>query len=171
MMGAVNIVMKKKLPFRTWFYFRQGWTTYFAFIFAAVNTLVTTYYLAIKNVPELISIFPTFIAYVLIVVSIGVPLLVVIGYIHYKKSSAYAAEADINVESYPYFYKLQPGWNQEVVFPLYAVLMQALVKISKNENLTDKEIEEIKSLNEKLDILIRGGYVGSHREKKDQPQK
>ena len=86
-MGAINIVMKKKLPFRTWFYFRQGWTTYFAFIFAAVNTLVTTYYLAIKNVPELISIFPTFVAYVLIVVSIGVPLLVVIGYIHFKKSS------------------------------------------------------------------------------------
>ena len=46
-----------------------------------------------------------------------------------------------------------------------------LVKVSKNEKLTDKEIEDIKTLNEKLDILIRGGYVGSHREKKDQSQK
>ena len=162
--------MKKKLPFRTWFYFRQGWTTYFAFIFAAVNTLVTTYYLAIENIPALKSVFPTFYAYVLVAICAGIPLLVAIGYVHYKKSSAYAAEADINVESYPYFYKLQPGWNQEVVFPLYAVLMQVLVKISKNEKLTDKEIEEIKSLNEKLDTLIRGGYVGSHREKKDPTQ-
>lgn len=162
--------MKKKLPFRTWFYFRQGWTTYFAFIFAAVNTLVTTYYLAIENIPALKSIFPTFFVYVIIVVGIGVPLLVIIGYIHYKKSSAYSAEADINVESYPYFYKLPPGWNQEVVFPLYSIMMQLLVKISNNEKLTDKEIKEIKNLEEKLDLLTRGGYVGSHREKKDPAQ-
>lgn len=162
--------MKKKLPFRTWFYFRQGWTTYFAFIFAAVNTLVTTYYLAIENIPTLKSIFPTFYVYVIIVVGIGVPLLVIIGYIHYKKSSAYSAEADINVESYPYFYKLPPGWNQEVVFPLYSTIMQLLVKISNNEKLTDKEINEIKNLEEKLDLLTRGGYVGSHREKKDPAQ-
>lgn len=162
--------MKKKLPFRTWFYFRQGWTTYFAFIFAAVNTLVTTYYLAIENIPALKSIFPTFFVYVIIVVGIGVPLLVIIGYIHYKKSSAYSAEADINVESYPYFYKLPPGWNQEVVFPMYLMMTQLLVKISNNEKLTDKEIKEIKNLEEKLDLLTRGGYVGSHREKKDPSQ-
>jgi hypothetical protein len=48
--------------------------------------------------------------------------------------------------------------------------MQMLLKISKNEKLTDKEIEEIKNLNEKLDLLIRGGYVGSHREKKPPTQ-
>lgn len=161
--------MKRKLPFRTWFYFRQGWTTYFAFIFAAVNTLVTTYYLAIENMPTLKSVFPAFYIYVLMVVGIGVPLLVLVGYIHYKKSSAYAAEADINVESYPYWYKIPPGWNQEVVFPLYAMMAQLLVKISKNEKLTDKEIEEIKNIESKLDLLIRGGYVGSHREKKDGP--
>lgn len=159
--------MKKKLPFRTWFYFRQGWTTYFAFIFAAINTLVTTYYLAIENIPALKSIFPSFFVYVIIVVSVGIPVLVAVGYVHYKRSSAYSAEADINVESYPYFYKLPPGWNQEVVFPLYSMMTHLLVKISKNEKLTDKEIEEIKSIEKKLDVLIRGGYVGSHREKKD----
>lgn len=157
--------MKKKLPFRTWFYFRQGWTTYFAFIFAAVNTLVTTYYLAIENIPSLKSIFPTFFVYVIVVVGIGVPVLVLIGYIHYKKSSAYSAEADINVESYPYFYKLPPGWNQEVVFPLYSIMTQLLIKISNNEKLTEEEIEKIKMLEKNIDILIKGGYVGSHREK------
>ena len=30
--------------FRAWFYFRNGWSLYFAFIFAAINTLTVTYY-------------------------------------------------------------------------------------------------------------------------------
>jgi hypothetical protein len=60
--------------FRGWFYFRQGWSMYFAFIFAAINTLTVTYYLAIDNYPFLKELFPTFIHYIIIVVTIGVPL-------------------------------------------------------------------------------------------------
>lgn len=160
--------MKKKLPFRAWFYFRQGWTTYFAFIFAAVNTMVTTYYLAIENIPALKSVFPSFLIYVSIVTGIGIPILVFVGYVHYKKSAAYAAEADINVESYPYFYKIPPGWNKEVLFPLYLTITQLLVKISKNEKLTEDEMEKIKEIEKNLYKLIKGGYVGSHRESSQQ---
>ena len=165
------MVTERKLPFRAWFYFRQGWTTYFAFIFAAVNTMVTTYYLAIENIPVLKSVFPSFFIYVIIVASIGIPLLVLIGYIHYKRSSAYSAEADINVEAYPYFYKIPPGWNREVVFPLYSIVAQLLVKLSTNEKITEEEINHIKTIEKKLDTLIGGGYVGSHRERKDDPEK
>ena len=74
--------MRKNLPFRSWFYFRQGWGTYFAFIFVAINTLVTTYYLAIREIPTLNVIFPFFINYVLIVSAIGIPLLIATGYLH-----------------------------------------------------------------------------------------
>ena len=45
--------MRENAGFRAWFYFRQGWTTYFAFIFAAINTMVVTYYLAVENIPIL----------------------------------------------------------------------------------------------------------------------
>ena len=55
--------MIKNLPFRAWFYFRQGWGTYFAFILAAVNTLTITYYLAIEEAPILKELFPSFIFY------------------------------------------------------------------------------------------------------------
>ena len=51
---------EKKLLFRAWFYFRNGWGTYFAFIFAAINTLTVTYFLAIEEYPILNSIFPSF---------------------------------------------------------------------------------------------------------------
>ena len=43
--------------FRAWFYFRNGWSLYFAFIFAAINTLVVTYYLAIDKIPFLLDFF------------------------------------------------------------------------------------------------------------------
>ena len=67
------------LGFRSWHYFRMGWATYFAFIFAAVNMLTVTYFLAIDNYPSLKAIFPSFEIYILIAVGIGIPLLTIIG--------------------------------------------------------------------------------------------
>ena len=72
--------MSKNTGFRGWFYFRQGWSNYFTFIMAAINTLVVTYYLAIEPDPILVGIFPSFVQYALIIIAIGVPLLVIIGY-------------------------------------------------------------------------------------------
>ena len=85
--------------------------------------LTVTYFLAVENYPVLDTLFPTFLHYVFIAVVIGVPMLVLVGYIHYKRSAAFSAEADINVEAYPYWYKLPPGWNKEVVFPLYLQML------------------------------------------------
>lgn len=157
--------MRKNLGFRAWFYFRQGWSTYFAFVLAALNTMVTTYYLAIKDIPFLKAIFPTFAHYIIIMVTIGVPILVLVGYMHYKKTAAYSAEADINVESYPYWYKLPPGWNAEVLFPLYLTQMNLLVKLARNEKLTEEDNNKINELQKNLDILIKGGYVGNPKRK------
>ena len=94
--------MGKNLGFRGWFYFRIGWSTYFAFIFAAINTLTVTYYLAIDNYPALKEIFPSFEQYLLIIVSIGIPILILTGYSHYKKTKAFRSEVDIWIESNPY---------------------------------------------------------------------
>ena len=152
--------MRKNLGFRAWFYFRQGWSTYFAFIFAAINTMVVTYYLAIREASFLKTIFPSFLSYFVIISAIGIPLLVLIGYVHYKRIAAYSSEADIIAESHPYYYKLPPGYNVEVLFPLYLTITNILVKLSKNEKLTDKELNEIIELQKKIDILIKGGYIG-----------
>lgn len=152
--------MKKNLGFRAWFYFRQGWGTYFAFILAALNTMVVTYYLAIENIPTLKYIFPTFITYIAVWMIVGIPLLIGIGYIHFKKSAAYASEADISAESNPYVYKLQPGHAQLVVFPMYLLMTNLLVKLSKNEKLNEEEISQIEEIQKNLKILIDGGYTG-----------
>lgn len=153
------------MPFRGWFYFRMGWSTYFAFVFAAINTLVTTYYLAIKDIPSLKVIFPSFAAYVGIITAIGIPLLIGIGYFHYKKSPAYSAETDIATESNPYYYKLPPGYTTEVLFPLYHTLTSLLLKIANGQKLTEVELKEIHELQKKIDVLIKGGHVGNPRRK------
>lgn len=151
---------KKTMPFRAWFYFRMGWSTYFAFIFAAVNTLVVTYYLAIERIPELKYIFPSFSIYATIMVIIGIPLLVLFGYAHFKKSQAYSSEADIGVESNPYYFKLPPGHQKNVFVPLQLLLSQIVLKIATNEKLTAEEIDKLKDIQRQLDILIKGGSVG-----------
>ena len=122
--------------------------------------LTVTYYLAIERVPALLTIFPNFLQYVLIISTIGVPLLIIVGYIHYKRSAAFSAEADINVEAYPYWYKLPPGWNKEVVFPLYLQMINLMIKISKNEKLSTDETKEMSNIQKSLSSLIEGGYVG-----------
>ena len=134
---------------------------------AAINVLTVTYFLAIDNYPVLQAIFPTFGHYITIVVGIGVPLLVLVGYFHYKRSQAYAAEAEINIEANPYWYKIPPGWNKEVVFPLYLNMINLMLKMSKNEKLTPDEIEKMSNLQKSLSNLIDGGYVGKPFRMKD----
>lgn len=145
--------MAKNLLFRAWFYFRQGWSTYFAFIIAALNTMVTTYYLAIRDVPTLEILFPSFSIYVVVLSAIGIPLLVLVGYLHYKKSAAFKAEADINMEANPHMRRLL--LNTEALLSLSANMSDIMVKLAKNEKLTEKEHEEIEILKKKLDDYIK----------------
>ena len=140
--------MGKNPGFRAWFYFRQGWSTYFAFIFAAINTLTVTYYLAIENYPSLKTIFPSFEQYILIVVLIGMPLLVLVGYAHYKKTPSYRAEADVWVESNPYQARVLV--NTQFTLALNMKLTDVLLKLSSNQEITQKEIEEIKTIQSKF---------------------
>ena len=152
-----------QLPFRAWYYFRMGWSTYFAFVLAAINTLTVTYYLAIEKAPFLQEIFSSFLIYILFAVSIGIPLLIGIGYIHYKKSPSFTSESDITVESYPYYYKLTPGFDREVVFPLYMMMTKMMKTISSGGKFTDDELKEIDVLQDKIDLLLKGGMVGNFR--------
>ena len=151
--------MNRKIVFRFWLYFRTGWMTYFAFIFSAVNTLVVTYYLAIERVPFLIEIFPSFAHYVGLATLIGIPLLATVGYTHFKRVPAYSSEVDIGIERNPYVFKLQPGWNQKVVFPMYRLLTIMLLKLSNNEKLSENEVNEIKKVLTDIENLSQGGWI------------
>ena len=140
--------MKRNLPFRVWFYFRSGWATYFAFIFAAINTLVVTYFLAIESAPFLKEIFPTFIIYAITLSFIGIPLLILVGYAHYKRSPAYKTEAEISFETNPPL--LRTLLNTEIMLPMYLQMSNYLIKLSKNEKLSEADIKELEQLQQQI---------------------
>lgn len=139
--------------YRAWFYFRNGWSIYFAFIFAAINTLTVTYFLAIDKAPFLEEIFPSFLHYVIIIGCIGIPLLIVVGYAHWKKSSARKAEIDIGYETDPY--KARTLVNTEILLKLNMQLTIMLTKLANNEKLEKTELEEINKIQKQTIEFIK----------------
>ena len=144
--------MKQRIGFRGWFYFRIGWSTYFVFILAAINTLTITYFLAIDNYPALKAVFPTFEQYAMIMISVGIPMLIVVGYAHFKKTLAYKSEMDIYVESNPYLSRNTV--NADLSLKLNLKLISLLLKMSTNEKIEKNEIDEIEKLHSEISKFI-----------------
>jgi len=57
--GPRNLVSSRSTC-RAWYYFRLGYSTYLTFLLGYVSTLITVYYLAIKNMPPLFDVYPHF---------------------------------------------------------------------------------------------------------------
>ena len=145
--------MTENLLFRAWFYFRNGWSMYFAFIFAAINTLTVTYFLAIERAPALQAIFPSFFQYVAIVSLIGVPLLIGIGYAHWKRTKARKAEVDIGFETNPYQRRFVV--NTEIILHLNMTLIEMLMRSTSGEKLTENEIKKIQAYKDEIENHIK----------------
>jgi len=143
---------KQRKGFRGWFYFRMGWSTYFVFILAAINTLTVTYFLAIDNYPTLKAIFPSFEQYALLMISVGIPLLILVGYAHFKKTLAYKSEMDIMIESNPYI--ARNTVNADLSLKLNLKLISLLLSMSNGEKIEKNEIDEIEKLHNEISKFI-----------------
>jgi hypothetical protein len=161
----MNLPRLGKLINRAWYYFRMGYGTYLTFLLGYISTLVTVYYLAIKNAPALLEVFPHFQPFAILATVIGAPLAVAIGWLHLKRSSLYSSEVDIGVEANPYYYKLPPGFTP-VAWRVTLVTLRILRRLAETSGtLTDSEAAEIKDLESKTLTLLAGGYVGAPRRK------
>ena len=145
--------------FRLWQYFRVGWATYFGFIFAAVNTIITTYYLAFDNISFLQQIFPTFGHYVISVILIGIPALVGAGYIHTKRSAAYREEAKIQSESNPHV--IRGLENKELMLIVIYKINQLLIKKINKIKFTEKELDEMTILKQKIQNQVNDRNISN----------
>ena len=141
-------MVKESIGFRSWYYFRTGWSTYFAFILAALNTLTVTYFLAIDNYPLLKAIFPSFEQYIVIIVTIGIPILIFIGYLHFKRTQAFKSEIDVLIESNPY--QRRNTVNAEINLRLNLKILAMMLKISRKESISESEIQEIEKLSDEI---------------------
>ena len=144
--------MSTSTGFRGWFYFRMGWSTYFAFILAAINTLTVTYFLAVDNYPTLKIIFPSFEIYILIIISIGVPLLIFIGYSHYKKTKAFRSEMDVLIESNPFLRRNTVNADINLRFNLR--LIDLILKLSK-DTISKEELKDMEKIKNEIIELVK----------------
>ncbi len=151
---------------RAWFYFRMGYSTYLTFLLGYVSTLVTVYYLAIKNIPDLLTLFPRFVPFAALATVIGVPVSITIGWVHLKRSLLYSSETDITVESNPWNYKLPPGWWKDALYPTLLAQLHILRQLAERESLVS-DVAELDALEQTLKKLIQGGFIGTPRRKMD----
>lgn len=160
--------MSRRVRFltRLWFYFRIGYSTYLTFLLGAVNTLVVVWYLAIKDIPLIEEIFGHFIPFAVVVTLVGGPASIAVGWAHYKRTSAYTSEVDIQVEANPYNFMLMPGKEKEVWAPMYLEYLVLLRKLAQRGDLLDAEdVSRVEALERKLKRLLEGGFAGTPRRK------
>ena len=142
-----------KFVFRSWFYFRNGWSLYLAFIFAAVNALTVTYFLAIEKYPLLQTIFPSFPVYVVIVAGLGIPILILIGYVHHKKSEAFKSEADIYLEVNRYH--ARQVVNGELSLKLEKIILDLLLKMNVTDSISNEHKQNIEDFLKEYEELTK----------------
>jgi hypothetical protein len=96
-----------------------------------------------------------------------VPLAIFIGWSHFKRTPLFTSELDIQYEANPYNYKLIPGKEEELLYPMYSVLVQFMRESTKqNVVKLPQDFEgKLDKIEKKLTKIIEGGYVGTPRRK------
>ena len=108
--------------------------------------------MAIDNYPILTQIFPTFIHYIVIVVSVGIPLLVGIGYAHFKRTKAFRSDTAIQAETNPFARRNLV--NTDMTLKLNLEMIQMLIKLSNNEKINDEELKKITEMKNVLKTFV-----------------
>ena len=154
--------MRKNIGFRSWFYFRTGWSMYFAFILSAVNTLTVTYYLAIERAQVLKDIFPSFLIYVVFFVLVGVPILITVGIIHFKKTSARKAEVDISIETNPYV--IRNLVNSELIINLNVRLARIILDSEQGKKIDEEDLKTLQEVLNTTEDFLSNRTVAKERD-------
>lgn len=134
--------IRKVNPFRVWYYVRQGYSTYLVFVVAVTNLMITSYYLAIKEIPALHTLFPSFVLFALFMIGVGLPLSLTLGYWHYKKSKAQHHQLAIEVESNP-------------LTPIFLQTYLLLQKVIRGEKPSEEDLHRMKIINEEVEDYFK----------------
>jgi hypothetical protein len=154
-----------KVIFRAWFYFRQGYNLYLAFIIGFASNIVVLFRLGVEPNKTLLGIFPTLGIFTAIGLLVAIPIGIVTGLYHMKRTGAYAADASVATEANPYIYKVVPGKEREVFLPLWILTARGLAKmLDQQATTTPAERKELEDLLSKANLLLEGQYVGIPRQ-------
>jgi len=162
------MLTKQKIS-RLWFYFRAGYGFYFVFLISGMNALMIAYFVVILgtecqsgvSVTEsgdilcmIRSIFPHFGYFVVAAIGIGIPVLSIVGYLHYQKNQ-YGAHAHVNWRSNPY---------QKLTLDIFLELIGEI----KLQNKYDKgKTDRLEVLENKLIDFLEDKRLEEHTDYKD----
>jgi len=153
-----------KALFRAWFYFRQGYNLYLAFLIGFASNIVVLFRLGVEPNNPLHGIFPTLGIFTAVGLLVAIPVGILTGLYHMKRTGAYAADASVATEANPYIYKVVPGKEKEVFLPLWILTVRGLAKmLDQQKTMTSKEKQELEDLLSKASALMEGQYVGLPR--------
>ena len=85
-------------------------------------------------------------------ISIGIPILVVIGYVHFKKTTAYRTETEVMYETNPFNRRL--AVNSEIMLALNLELINMIIRLSENNKLSKEEIDKTKKIQNELKNFV-----------------
>ncbi len=143
-----------KALFRAWFYFRQGYNLYLAFLIGFASNIVVLFRLGVEPNKTLLDIFPTLGIFTAVGLLVAIPVGILTGLYHMKRTGAYAADASVATEANPYIYKLIPGKEREVFLPLWILTVRGLAKMLDRQNtMTSSERKELEDLLNKANSL------------------
>lgn len=156
----------RRFLWRSWFYFRAGYGTYIALLMGYAGNIVVLYKLGVVGNHFLEGFFTSLTVFTVFGVLVSVPFAILLGLAHFKRTGAYSADASLSTEANPYVYKLVPGKEREVFFPLMVLTAKGLAKVMLEQNvLSPSEKQEFDSILAKADSLIQGEMVGHPRQR------
>ena len=153
-----------KVIFRAWFYFRQGYNLYLAFLIGFASNIIVLYRLGVEDIGFLHGIFPSLTIFIAFGLVIAIPVGIFAGLYHMKKTAAFAADASVQTEANPYSYKTI-GKEREVFIPLWVLTVRGLAKLLERQNtMTPEDRKEMEDILNKANALLQGEYVGLPRQ-------
>jgi hypothetical protein len=155
------VVNFRRVLFRAWFYFRIGYGTYIALLIGIASNLLLLYRLGVQEIKYLADIFPSLTIFTVVALLVAVPISISIGLYHMKRTGAFAADASVSTEQNPYIYKIIPGKEQEVLYPLLLLTARSLAKVLDRDGMiTPSEKREFEEALAKANVLLQGEPVG-----------
>ncbi|HYU87241.1 MAG TPA: hypothetical protein VEL52_00900 [Candidatus Bathyarchaeia archaeon] len=150
-----------KALFRAWFYFRQGYNLYLAFLIGFASNIIVLFRLGVEPNKTLLTIFPTLGIFTAVGLLVAIPVGIFAGLYHMRRTAAFAADAAVQTESNPYMYKAIPGKEREVFIPIWILTLRALSKVlDQQKTITTEDREEMEDILNKANALLEGQYVG-----------
>jgi len=150
-----------KALFRAWFYFRQGYNLYLAFLIGFASNIIVLFRLGVEPNKTLLDIFPSLGIFTAVGLLVAIPVGILAGLYHMRRTAAFAADAAVQTESNPYMYKAIPGKEREVFIPIWILTLRALSKVlDQQKTITTEDREEMEHILNKANALLEGQYVG-----------